>query len=143
MLRECRDHTKEIRDIAFSKDMTMFITSSFDKTAMLWDFETMEVKKIYKIERAVNAAAISPLKNHIMLGGGGEAVNVALTSGRLLKNEVNFFHMIHEELIGTVKGHFGPINCLAFHPSGKGFASGSEDGYVRIHQLDEDYFDLE
>ncbi len=27
--------------------------------------------------------------------------------------------MIFEEEIGRVKGHFGPINNLKFHPSGK------------------------
>lgn len=33
-----------------------------------------------------------------------------------------FFHMIFEEEIGRVKGHFGPINNLKFHPSGKRLA---------------------
>ena len=27
----------------------------------------------------------------------------------------------------------GPINTIAVHPSGKAFASGGEDGYVRVH----------
>lgn len=27
---------------------------------------------------------------------------------------------VFEEEIGTVKGHFGPINTVAFHPDGKG-----------------------
>ncbi|KAJ2298209.1 translation initiation factor eIF3 subunit, partial [Coemansia sp. RSA 2706] len=42
--------------------------------------------------------------------------------------------------VGTVKGHFGPINTLAVQPDGKGFASGGEDGYVRLHHFDPDYF---
>jgi hypothetical protein len=31
--------------------------------------------------------------------------------------------------------HFlsGPINTLAVHPQGKAYASGSEDGFVRVH----------
>lgn len=27
----------------------------------------------------------------------------------------------------------GPINTIAVHPAGKAFASGGEDGYVRVH----------
>ena len=47
------------------------------------------------------------------------------------------------EEIGKVKGHFGPINTLAFHPSGKGYTSGGEDGYIRIHDFDPSYFSFE
>jgi translation initiation factor 3 subunit I len=31
---------------------------------------------------------------------------------------------------------------VAFHPSGRGFASGGEDGYVRLHTFDAGYFKL-
>ena len=34
-----------------------------------------------------------------------------------------------------MKGHFGPINSVMFTPDGKGYASGGEDGYVRVHQV--------
>lgn len=27
----------------------------------------------------------------------------------------------------------GPINTLAVHPEGKAYASGAEDGFVRVH----------
>jgi translation initiation factor 3 subunit I len=62
-----------------------------------------------------------------------------------------------------VKGHFGPINTIAIHPDGKRFvrrkkkiliykyihlfyfsyASGGEDGLVRIHYFDNDYLDYD
>jgi len=67
-------------------------------------------------------------------------MSVTTTSVTAGKFEVRFFHKIFQEEIGRVKGHFGPINTLAFHPSGKSFASGGEDGYIRIHHLDPDYF---
>ncbi|GKD04071.1 eukaryotic translation initiation factor 3 subunit I-like protein, partial [Tanacetum coccineum] len=49
---------------------------------------------------------------------------------------------ILQEEIGGVKGHFGPINALAFNPDGRSFSSGGEDGYVRLHHFDPDYFKI-
>ena len=71
--------------------------------------------------------------------------------------------MIFEEEIGRVKGHFGPINNLKFHPNGRrlyitytctynitfndllfySYSSGGEDGYVRVHNFDPSYFEFE
>jgi translation initiation factor 3 subunit I len=65
---------------------------------------------------------------------------VTTTSARQGKFEVRFYHLVFEDEIGRVKGHFGPINTLAFHPRGDGYASGGEDGYVRVHKFDQDYF---
>lgn len=74
------------------------------------------------------------------MGGGQDAMSVTTTSAKQGKFEVRFYHMVFEEEIGRVKGHFGPINTLAFHPSGKGYASGGEDGFVRVHHFDDSYF---
>jgi len=136
------EHKTLISDIQASKDGTMFITSSKDKTAMLWDAEKMDSMKVYKTERPVNSASISPLYEHVVLGGGQEAMDVTTSSTRIGKFDARFFHLVFEEEFGRVKGHFGPINSLQFHPNGRGYASGGEDGYVRVHQFDDAYFDF-
>merc|ERR1712098_19439 len=141
-LKLTSDHGKAITDMQASKDGTMFITASKDHTSMLFDADNMECLKTYRTERPVNSAAISPLFDHVVLGGGQEAMDVTTTSTRIGKFDARFFHLIFEEEFGRVKGHFGPINSVAFHPDGKGYASGGEDGYVRVHQFDEAYFDF-
>lgn len=89
---------------------------------------------------------------------------VTTTSLRQGKFETRFWHKIFEEEVGRVKGHFGPVNtlvmlysgdplssaaadCLLFFldsiavsPTGTCYASGGEDGFVRVHHYDETYF---
>ncbi|KAG7941923.1 hypothetical protein I3843_16G073200 [Carya illinoinensis] len=78
----------------------------------------------------------------VVLGGGQDASHVTTTDHRAGKFEAKFFDKILQEEIGGVKGHFGPINALAFNPDGKSFSSGGEDGYVRLHHFDSDYFNV-
>jgi len=136
------DHQKSIVDMQSSKDGTMFITASKDTSAMLWDTDTLENLKTYRTERPVNSASVSPLFDHVVLGGGQEAMDVTTSSTRIGKFDARFFHLVFEEEFGRVKGHFGPINSIQFHPDGRGYASGGEDGYVRVHQFDDAYFDF-
>ncbi|KAJ8866206.1 hypothetical protein PR048_033730, partial [Dryococelus australis] len=152
ILNMVKDHTGSINDMQMSKDGTMFITASKDKTAKLFDSDTLMCLKCYKTERPVNSAAISPILDHaglshcccfqVVVGGGQEAMDVTTTSTRIGKFDSRFFHLVFEEEFGRVKGHFGPINSVAFHPDGKSYSSGGEDGYIRIHNFDSSYFEF-
>ena len=86
----------------------------------------------------------------VVLGGGQDASSVTTTDHRAGKFEAKFYHKVNEflsmyqmqklkyfsyclifvflykileEEIGGVKGHFGPINALAFNPDGKRYGS--------------------
>lgn len=132
-------HDSQINDIRFSADGTHFVTASADLSAKLIDTLTLEVLKTYKTDRPVNSADISPIFDHILIGGGQEASQVTLTSSRQGKFESKFFHKVYAEEFGTVRGHFGPVNAVAYHPDGRAFVTGGEDGYIRLHHFDNDY----
>eukprot|EP00606_Chrysophyceae_sp_TOSAG23-5_P000647 GSChrysophyteH2.ASY1.ANO1.884.1 assembled CDS len=108
--RNTKMHLDRVNRLTFNRDKTLFVTASKDCYAKLVDPNNLEVIKEYKTDRPVNGAF-----------------------------ESRFFHMIYAEEFGRVKGHFGPINALSVHPFGKSFASGSEDGFIRVHRFEASY----
>ncbi|CAH2057746.1 unnamed protein product [Thlaspi arvense] len=141
-------HKKTITSLCKADDDSHFLTGSLDKTAkacyfflffpfcllyiyrekssdksvilfQLWDMRTLTLIKTYTTGVPVNAVAMSPLLNHVVLGGGQDASAVTTTDHRAGKFEAKFYDKILQEEIGGVKGHFGPINALAFNPDGK------------------------
>lgn len=134
-------HEQEITELQMSPDRSYFVTSSRDKFAHLMSVDEFEVKKTYRGDVPFNTAGITPGKNFILAGGGISARDVTLTSDN--KFETHFFHKLFEDDLGRLGGHFGPINTIAIHPLGTCFASGSEDGYVRIQHFDKSYFEFE
>lgn len=142
LLQSARAHTDTIRDMQFSQDRTYFITASKDTTAKLVETSNLKVIKTYATERPVNSASISPIRPEVLVAGGQEALHVTTTSSRAGQFEARFFHQLYENELGRVRGHFGPINTLAYSPTGKGYASGAEDGYIRLHAFDSDYYEF-
>jgi translation initiation factor 3 subunit I len=140
-------HKGPITSMNFSEDRMLMITSSKDQCAKLWAMDEHECIKTYETDRPLNDVAISPLfkaekdpKLHILMGGGQDAKDVTTTASSNGKFEATLWHMVYGEEIGTVKGHFGPINTLAWRRDGKGFVTGGEDGYVRVHVFDNEYW---
>lgn len=139
-------HNGPCTDLSFTEDRMLMVTTSRDNLCKLWATDSMENVKTYKTDRPLNTASISPLwtnekdpKMHIVMGGGQDAKDVT-TSGGKGGFESVLWHMVYEEELGSVKGHFGPMNTISFFRDGRGFVTGGEDGYVRIHHFDQDYF---
>ncbi|KAI9706170.1 MAG: translation initiation factor eIF3 subunit [Bogoriella megaspora] len=131
-----------ITDLQWSADRTYLITASKDKTAKLVTAADLEVLKTYTTDTPLNSAAITPVKDFVVLGGGQAAMDVTRTSARQGKFEARFYHKIFEDEVGRVRGHFGPLNYVAVHPEATGYCSGGEDGYVRVHHFDKAFFDF-
>ncbi|PQQ16146.1 eukaryotic translation initiation factor 3 subunit I-like [Prunus yedoensis var. nudiflora] len=80
-------HKKTITSLAKSVDGSHFLTGSLDKSAKLWDIRTLTLIKTYVTERPVNAVAMSPLLDHVVLGGGQDASAVTTTDQSESENE--------------------------------------------------------
>jgi len=136
------DHSKAVMSLQYNKNKTMFVSASKDGSARLYDAKTFKLLKTYTTGRPVNSASISPLEDYeiVILGGGQSAESVTTTRVESTQFRVRFYHLIYADELASVHGHFGPVNVVSYSPDGKGFASGGEDGYVRVHHFDKSYF---
>lgn len=135
-------HEQAIQDLQTSLDRTYLLTASKDKTAKLLSCDDLELMHTYDAQIPLNSAALTSVKDFIIVGGGQEARDVTTTSAQEGDFKAKFFHKLFEEEIGEMKGHFGPINTIATDPKGQSYASGSEDGYIRLHHFEKSFFDF-
>eukprot|EP00388_Colpodella_angusta_P001075 GDKJ01003603.1.p1 GENE.GDKJ01003603.1~~GDKJ01003603.1.p1 ORF type:complete len:347 (-),score=78.59 GDKJ01003603.1:95-1135(-) len=150
LLWEKEAHPKnELSNATFNHDRLLMLTTGNDGRGVLWNMATQEMVQEYSTGRPLNAAALHPhfesentkgklncRKQHVLLGGGQKADQVTTTGGGG-NFEILFYQMVHNQLLCAVKGHFSPINCLAWIPDGSGFVTGAEEGNCRIHKFDE------
>jgi len=147
MIHSEQVHSGLVTNLRFNRDYSILLSTSKDTTAKLLNCESLAVVKTFSALRPINSGVISPLmyptegrKYHVLLAGGQDAREVTTTSAESGMFEVSFFNMVEEALVGTVKGHFGPVHCIDVSPDGRCFITGSEDGQARMHMLDDDYF---
>ena len=137
-------HNDVVKQLRYSPDNVFLSTVSRDKTSCIWDPSNFaEPVSTFTSSHPLNTCAVSPdaERQHIVIAGGVSSRETALVADAGF--ELAFFNMIYENEIAYIKGHFGPVNSLDFHPSGKSVASGSEDGTIRIHEFDQEYFTSE
>lgn len=105
--------------MVLSKDGSILVVT-YAKTISFWDAERMEEIKSFEAPTSIFSASLHPSKSCFVAGGDDfKLYKFDYESGKELE---------------SYKGHFGPVHCVRYSPDGELYASGSEDGTLRLWQ---------
>jgi len=100
------------------------ISTTAGKEVTFWDCQKFEVEKSFTLGLELNSASLAPDSSTFVVGGSSD-----------------FWARVYEFNTGKeleiLKGHHGPVHCVHFAPDGSTFATGSEDGTIRLWQSGE------
>jgi len=114
----------EVRDMEINKSLTM-LTVAAGRKVSFFDLKLYELIHSHEMPihfKEEGGASLHP-SGHKFIAGGSD-----------LWLRVFDFHTGQE--LECHKGHHGPIRCVRYAPDGKTYASGSEDGTIRIWKTD-------
>jgi len=133
---------RDVKRLCWDTDYTMIASAGIDNRACLLDARDCKIVQTYKNDFPVNDVAVIPhdVMNQVIIGGGLDAQSITNVGSARNKFDMRFMHKIFGEELGSTAGHFGPVHSLAAEPNGRGFLSGGEDGTVRLHHFDPDYY---
>lgn len=146
LLKTIRLHAKPVSSLCLDAGGTTLVTSSHDCTAAAVDVSQPSTPTLatYKADRPLNAVCVSKdfkaNEEGLIIVAGGRAERDVTTS-KLMDDEFDskVLDAKEGELVSSGTGHFGPVHMLLFLAEmGKrgAFASVSEDGCLRVHEID-------
>jgi len=142
----------EVNVISTSKSTPVFsievsgdgnhITAAGGKEVNFWNRNTFNLSASFTVNSEVNSASLAPDAQTFVVGGndfwarvytfqlGGGGVATPSSSD----NIVVVGGVGGGKELEVLKGHHGPVHTIRFAPDGQAFASGSEDGTIRLWQ---------
>lgn len=113
------DLPQSVTSMVLSKDGSILVVT-YDRTISFWNPERMELIKSFVAPTPIFSASLHPSKSCFVAGG----------------DDFKLYKFDYEDgkEIESFKGHFGPVHCVRYSPDGELYASGSEDGTLRLWQ---------
>ncbi|GBG86416.1 hypothetical protein CBR_g41412 [Chara braunii] len=151
-----------IRVGVWHSDDNVILSALSDKTGVrVWDVRSKSVVRILSTRSPVTSVEVSRDGRYITISAGNEVQvwdgitymfvkNLTMqapiesasfypSTGRLISGGddmwVRLFDFDSGEELDCNKGHHGPVHCVRFAPGGESYASGSEDGTIRIWRI--------
>jgi serine-threonine kinase receptor-associated protein len=123
------------------------LTVAAGQHVSFYDMSTLQLLHSYAMPihfREEGGASLHPITgSKFVVGGGRKGGSMASGSnadgsgGELGSDLIVYVFDYHTgEMLEKYKGHHGPIRCVRYHPDGKSYATGSEDGTIRIWKTD-------
>lgn len=121
LLRTLKGHHNTVWRVVFSPDGRTVATASDDKTVRLWDVATGGTRRILRHQAQVQSVAFSQDSRLVASGDG---------------NVVKLWDAASGHVLCSLRGHTAFINAVAFAPHGRLLASGSDDGSIKVWDIE-------
>jgi len=153
-------HTGGIKQVMYSPDNKQLLSCSDDKTVRVWDTANGAEIRSFTTTDPIGGLELSREGDIITLAAGNKVIFLDAHRFEKLKEvdipSPTYTASLHQDReifvcggedlklykfdfqtgleIENFKGHFGPVHCVRFSPDGELYASGSEDGTLRLWQ---------
>lgn len=125
VVAECEEHVGAVTAVSHHPRRRLIATGDDSGTVHLWGTERFPLRSIKAYDAPVSCAAFSPDGRYLATG-------VRTREHPDTPAVIRIWNVATGEMVKELRGHERTIWCLAWHPSGKRLASGSEDMTVRI-----------
>lgn len=119
-IRTYSGHAQGVRDIAFNRDGTQFLSASFDRNIKLWDTETGSMKAKFTNKKIPYCVVFNPDedKQHLFVAGTAD-------------KKILCWDIRSGEIVQEYDRHLGAVNSITFVDQNRRIVTTSDDKSIR------------